>query len=282
MKKTLTLQSLLLATVLGLSGCAATNYGDDKLRLGMATVGKDIMWVPSKIDIVHKMLDAVQVQPSDIVYDLGSGDGIITIEAAKKYGARAVGIEYNGNLVALAQRNAQRAGLPQERVSFRQGDVFVEDFSEATVVTLYMGESINARLMPKLLKMRPGTRVVSNTFRIESWIPDRELRSASGDVAFVWTVPAPIEGRWDFSGIPDARAVTMQISQKKQFFNADIDFDGKRVARIDDGLIAGTQMSLEFTHANKKYSLRGQVEGSRFSGRLNDDPRLPVSGMLRP
>ena len=89
-----------------------------------------------------------------------------------------MGIGYNGNLVALAQRNAQRVGLPQERVSFRQGDLFVEYFSEATVVTLYTGESINARLMPKLLKMRPGTRVVSNTLRIESWIPDRELRSA--------------------------------------------------------------------------------------------------------
>ena len=282
MKITSTLQTLLLATALALSGCAATNYGDDKLKLGMATVGKDIMWVPSKIDIVHKMLDAAQVQANDIVYDLGSGDGIIPIEAAKKYGARAVGIEYNANLVALAQRNAQRAGLQEGQVSFKRGDVFVEDFSEATVVTLYMGESINARLMPKLLKMRPGTRVVSNTFRIESWIPDQELKSASGDVAFLWIVPAPVEGRWDFSGIPDARAVTLQISQKKQFFNADIEFDGKRVARIDDGTIAGTQMSLEFTHANKRYSLRGQVQGSRFSGRLNNDPRLPVSGVLRP
>ena len=282
MKKTPLLQLFILAAALALSGCAATNYGDEQLKLRMATVGKDIMWVPSKIDIVHKMLDAAQVQPSDIVYDLGAGDGIIPIEAAKKYGARAVGIEYNRDLVALAQRNAQRAGLREERVSFRQGDVFVEDFSEATVVTLYMGESINARLMPKLLKMRPGTRVVSNTFRIETWIPDQELKSASGDVAFLWIVPAPIEGRWDVVGIPDARAVSLQISQKKQFFNADIEFDGRRVARIDDGLIAGTQMSFEFTHANKKYSVRGQVQGSRFSGRLNDDPRLPVSGMLRP
>lgn len=282
MTKIPTLQALLLAAALALTGCAATNYGDEQLRLSMASAGKDILWVPSKIDIVHKMLDAAQVQPGDIVYDLGSGDGIIPIEAAKKYGARAVGIEYNGDLVALAQRNAQRAGLEQARVSFRKGDVFVEDFSEASVVTLYMGEGVNARLMPKLLKMRPGTRVVSNTFRIESWIPDRELRSASGDVAFLWTVPAPIEGRWDFSGIPDAKAVTLYVSQKKQFFNANIHFDGKRVAQIDDGVIAGTQMSLEFTHANKKYSLRGQVEGSRFSGRLNDDPRLPVSAVLRP
>ena len=167
MTKIPTLQALLLAAALALTGCAATNYGDEQLKLSMASAGKDILWVPSKIDIVHKMLDAAQVQPGDIVYDLGSGDGIIPIEAAKKYGARAVGIEYNGDLVALAQRNAQRAGLAQARVSFRKGDVFVEDFSEASVVTLYMGEGVNARLMPKLLKMRPGTRVVSNTFRIE-------------------------------------------------------------------------------------------------------------------
>ena len=272
----------MLVAALALTGCAATNYGDEQLKLRVATGGKDIMWMPSKIDIVHKMLDAAQVQPSDIVYDLGSGDGIIPIEAAKKYGVRAVGIEYNADLVALSQRNAQRAGLQEGRVSFKQGDVFVEDFSEATVVTLYMGESINARLMPKLLKMRPGTRVVSNTFRIESWVPDQELQSASGDVAFLWTVPAPVEGRWDLSGIAGARVVTLDISQKKQFFNASIDFDGKRVARIDDGRLAGTQMSLEFTHANKKYSLRGQVQGSRFSGRLNDDPGQPVSGVLRP
>ncbi len=271
----------MLVAALALTGCAATNYGDEQLKLRMATVGKDIMWVPSKVDIVHKMLDAAQVRSDDIVYDLGSGDGIIAIEAAKRHGVRAVGIEYNGDLVALARRNAQRAGL-QERVSFKQGDVFVEDFSEATVVTLYMGESINARLMPKLLKMRPGTRVVSNTFRIESWVPDQELQSASGDVAFLWTVPAPVEGRWDLSGIAGARVVTLDISQKKQFFNASIDFDGKRVARIDDGQLAGTQMSLEFTHANKRYSLRGQVQGSRFSGRLNDDPGQPVSGVLRP
>jgi hypothetical protein len=236
----------MLVAALALTGCAATNYGDEQLQLRMATVGKDIMWVPSKVDIVHKMLDAARVRSDDIVYDLGSGDGIIAIEAAKRY------------------------------------DVFVEDFSEATVVTLYMGESINARLMPKLLKMRPGTRVVSNTFRIETWIPDQELQSASGDVAFLWTVPAPVEGRWDLSGIAGARLVTLDISQKKQFFNASIDFDGKRVARIEDGRLAGTQMSLEFTHANKKYSLRGQVQGSRFSGRLNDDPGQPISGVLRP
>lgn len=278
---TRSLQALMLFAALALAACAAPNYGDEQFRLLMATVGKDIMWVPSKVDIVHKMLDAAQLQPSDVVYDLGSGDGIIAIEAARRYGVRAVGIEYNADLVALAQRNAQRAGL-QGRVGFKQGDVFVEDFSEATVVTLYMGESFNARLMPKLLKMRPGTRVVSNTFRIDSWIPDQELRSASGDVAFLWTVPAPVEGRWDFSGMAGAKAVTLHISQKKQYFNASIDFDGKRVARIDDGVMAGSQMSLEFTHANQKYSLRGRVEGLRFSGRLNDDPSLPVTGVRRP
>ncbi len=144
--------------VADLGGCASTNYGDEQYRLRMAIAGKDIIWVPSKLDMVHKMLDAAQVTRQDIVYDLGSGDGIIPIEAARKYGVRAVGIEYNPDLVALSQRTAKRAQL-KALVSFKRSDIFVEDFSKATVVTLYLGEALNAKLMQRLLAMRPGTRL---------------------------------------------------------------------------------------------------------------------------
>ncbi len=264
-----------------LAGCASQNYGDDQYRLRMATAGKDIMWVPSKLEIVHKMLEAAQVAPGDIVYDLGSGDGIIPLEAAKRYGVRSVGIEYNPDLVALAQRNAKRTDL-EKLVTFKQGDIFVEDFSEATVVTLYLGESLNAKLMPRLLKMRPGTRVLSNVFRIESWIPDQEIRASSGDMAYLWIVPAAIEGRWQFSGFPDAKQVSMEVIQKKQIFDANIFFDGRRVARIEDARIRASELDLQFSHAGKTYTLRGQVQGSRFSGLLNNNPKTPVAGQLAP
>jgi len=197
-KKIFIVLSLLVCAAL--LGCAGKNYGDEQYQLRMATAGKDIMWVPSKVDMVHKMLEAARVGPQDIVYDLGSGDGIIPIEAARKYGVRSVGIEYNPDLVELAKRNARRADL-ERLVSFKRGDIFVEDFSEATVVTLYLGEALNARLMPRLLQMRPGTRVVSNVFRIESWIPDQEIRSATGDMAFLWIVPAQIEGVRLYEGV---------------------------------------------------------------------------------
>lgn len=147
------------------TGCAFLSYGDDQYDLKMATPGKDIVWVPSQLDIATKMLALAQVKSGDLVYDLGSGDGVIPIQAAKQYGVRAVGIEYNPNLVALSKRNAIREDV-QNLVTFKQGDILVEDFSSATVVTLFLGESLNLKLMPIILKMKPGTRVVSNTFQM--------------------------------------------------------------------------------------------------------------------
>jgi SAM-dependent methyltransferase len=273
------LKLLLLAATVVLGGCASTNYGDEQYRLRMAIAGKDIIWVPSKLDMVHKMLDAAQVTRQDIVYDLGSGDGIIPIEAARKYGVRAVGIEYNPDLVALSQRNAKRAQL-EALVSFKRGDIFVEDFSEATVVTLYLGEALNAKLMPRLLAMRPGTRVVSNIFRIESWTPDQVIRSDSGEQAYLWTVPARIEGRWSFAGAPELPNLSMQVRQKKQFFDAQIFAGGTRIALIEDSKINGSRLSLDFARGSARYQLQGEVQGQRFTGLLNGT--VPVTGTLSP
>jgi len=264
--------------VLG-AGCATTNYGDDQFRLRMASAGKDIMWVPSKLDIVHKMLDAARVGPQDVVYDLGSGDGIIPIEAARKYGVRAVGIEYNPDLVELSKRHAKRADL-ERLVSFKRGDIFVEDFSEATVVTLYLGEALNARLMPRLLKMRPGTRVLSNVFGMESWKPDQEIRSEGGGRAFLWIVPAPVEGRWLLSGLPGVAQTVLEIRQKKQFFDATVFFDGQRVAQVEDARLQGSLLTLEFSHGGRVYRLSGQVQGGQLSGQFNGEPSARITGRL--
>jgi precorrin-6B methylase 2 len=269
--------------VLFITGCALHNYGDDQFQLRMAAHGKDIMWVPTRVDTATQMLTLAQVKPGDLVYDLGSGDGIIPIQAAKQYGVRAVGIEYNPDLVGLSKRNAIRENV-QNLVTFKQGDIFVEDFSAATVLTLFLGENLNLKLMPTILKMKPGTRVVSNTFRMESWLPDQELavRSSESTVGalnetiYLWIVPATIDGAWQFSGLPNLDVTTIRFVQKKQFFDGTINPSGKRSIAFEDGRIRGDAIQFDFEIDGKKYSFRGQISGSQIRGALNEDPKLPV------
>jgi precorrin-6B methylase 2 len=258
-------------------GCATTNYGDNQFNLSMASSGKDVMWVPTKVEMADQMLTLAQVRPGDRVYDLGSGDGVIPIEAAKKYQVRAVGIEYNPDLVKLSQRNAERAKV-QNLVTFKQGDIFVEDFSQATVLTLYLGESLNTKLMPTILKMQAGTRVVSNTFRMEGWVADQEVRISNGEMAYLWIVPANIDGNWQWNGPAGLGDLRLEIRQKKQFFDGTLYQGSKRVAYFEDGRIRGSDLEFAFTHQNINYVFKGRVNGSSMSGNLNNNPSLTVSG----
>jgi SAM-dependent methyltransferase len=235
------------------------------------------MWVPTKVEMADQMLTLAQVRPGDRVYDLGSGDGVIPIEAAKKYQVRAVGIEYNPDLVKLSQRNAERAKV-QNLVTFKQGDIFVEDFSQATVLTLYLGDNLNTKLMPTILKMQAGTRVVSNTFQMESWIPDQEVRISNGEMAYLWIVPANIDGNWQWSGPASLGDLRLVIRQKKQFFDGTLYQGSKRVAHFEDGRIRGSDLEFAFTHQKMNYVFKGRVNGSSMTGNLNNNPALAVSG----
>jgi precorrin-6B methylase 2 len=258
-----------------LMGCMTKNYGDEKFHLQMASHGKDVMWVPTKIEMAHEMLAIAKVGPDDIVYDLGSGDGVIPIEAAKKYKVRAVGIEYNRDLVELSKRNAQRAKV-ESLVELKHGDIFVEDFSRATVLTLYLGNNLNLKLKPKILKMKPGTRVVSNTFHMESWIPDQQIKISNGEVAYLWIVPANIDGAWRFTGLPVAEMVQLQVVQKKQFFDGTLEQGNRRSVQFEDGRIRGNHIEFEFMHKSKKYAFKGELKGSEIIGFINNDPNLRV------
>jgi tRNA A58 N-methylase Trm61 len=154
----------------------------------------DVVFVPTPTDVVNAMLKLANVSTTDVVYDLGCGDGRIVIAAAKMYGARGVGIDIDPERVREATANAQKAGVA-DKVTFRNEDLFLADISPATVVTLYLSGPVNARLVPKLMKeLRPGTRIVSHAFDLGSWKPQQRT-SVSQRPIFLWTVAAPSDTR---------------------------------------------------------------------------------------
>ena len=161
--------------------------------------GKDVVWVPTPQVVVDRMLDMAKVTSADFVMDLGSGDGRTVITAAKR-GARALGIEYNPDMVALSQENAKAAGVTS-RAEFRQADLFKTDFSQATVITMFLLPEINKKLRPTILKLKPGTRVVSNTFTMGEWQPDETYTVEQGCesswcTVLFWIVPAQVAGTY--------------------------------------------------------------------------------------
>lgn len=263
-----------------LSGCASLKYGDDQFQLVVGTHGKDVMWVPTKTEIVHHMLKAAAVTKDDLLYDLGSGDGIIPIEAARALGVRAHGIEYNKDLVDLSIRNAKRAGV-SHLTSFKQGDIFRENFSDATVVTLYLGENLNIKLKPILLSMKPGTRIVSNTFRMGSWEPDGEFRSSNGEAGFLWIVPVNLEGTWELknSTAPNSQTVRLVLRQSKQLLRGTlIQATGKQLT-IESGRIRGDTLNVNLMDSTGKTS---QLQGAFRDNVLvlhHEDQKLVFSRM---
>jgi SAM-dependent methyltransferase len=186
--------------------------GDDQYKPQVGQEGKDVIWVPTTNELLAIMLKTAKVNSNDLVYDLGSGDGRIAIAAAKDFGAQAVGIEFNPAMAELAQRNVNRAGVG-ERVKIINGDIFKEDFSKATVVTMYLLPDLNIALRPTILKMKPGTRVTSHAFNMGDWDADVEIDSPTK--AFYWVVPAPVEGEWLISGMEPKRTV-LKLSQHYQ------------------------------------------------------------------
>jgi len=215
--------------------------------------GKDVVWVPSPQALVDKMLDMAKVTPQDIVMDLGSGDGRTVITAAKR-GARAFGVEYNPDMVALSKASAVKEGVA-DKATFIQADLFQTDLSKATVITMFLLPTINAKLRPTLLNLKPGTRVVSNTFDMDDWIPDESATLGpngciSWCTAMLWIVPAKAEGRWK---TPQG---DLNIVQKFQIVT------GTLGSTQINGRLNGDEIS--FTAGTAKYT--GRVNGNAISG----------------
>jgi hypothetical protein len=255
-----------LAGLAGIAGCAAPGPADDGFRPVLRQAGKDVMWLPTSQDMVNKMLAAAELTSKDIVYDLGAGDGVIPITAAKRFGSRAVGIEYDQKLADFARKNAQLSGVA-DKVKIVRGDIFVEDFSEATVVTLYLLPELNLQLRPTLMKMKPGTRIVSNSFDMSEWTPDQTV--TSGDTrGFLWIVPAPVEGDWEFTPLEGNAPARLSLRQAFQHVGGTLSVDGVSQPVLGAHL-RGNQLSFYFLGSDKVVqSVRGTVTADGFNGEL--------------
>ena len=214
--------------------------------------GKDVVWVPTPQATVDKMLDLTRVTASDYVIDLGSGDGVTVITAAKR-GATALGVEFNPDMVALAKRRALEAGV-SDRATFVEGDLFEADLSKATVITLFLLEDINLRLRPKLLELAPGTRIASNTFTMGDWEPDARASSSpctSWCTALSWVVPAKVAGTWQLG------QRTLRLKQRYQVISGTLGSTPITAGRLNGA-------SIRFTAGKRRYA--GRVDGDTMTG----------------
>jgi hypothetical protein len=220
--------------------------------------GKDVVWVPTPQSLVDKMLDIAKVTPADFVIDLGSGDGRTVITAAKR-GARALGIEYNPDMVALSQRNAEKEGVT-DKAAFMKADLFESDFSRATVITMFLLPDINLKLRPKILGLKPGTRIVSNSFTMGEWQHDRSVNATEGEgcqsycTAYLWIVPAKVDGSWK---LPEAE---LTIKQDFQMITGTLKAAGKSTAI--KGRMSGDH--IQFKAGDAEY--RGRVGADGIKG----------------
>ena len=251
-------------TLPAFSAHAAKNYGDEQFRLEHGHEGKDVFWAPTPDAMVTLMLQTAKVTPTDTVYDLGAGEGRIPIAAAREFGARAVGIEYEPDVAELARRNVKRAGL-DGRVKIVTGDIFVEDFSEATVVTMFLTPILNRKLRPLLLKMKPGTRVVSHSFQMGDWKPDATIATENAE-GFFWIVPAQVAGEWSLQLPGEAAPARLQLKQAYQQVSGTLSL-GERTTAIT-GRLEGTTLHFDYTRTDGTVvTVTATIDGRRLAGR---------------
>jgi SAM-dependent methyltransferase len=229
--------------------------------------GKDVIWVPTPDALVQKMLEIAKVTPQDFVVDLGSGDGRTVIAAAKQ-GANAVGIEFNKDMVELSKKKAEEAGL-NGKATFLNQDLFEYDLSKATVITMFLLPEINLKLRPKLLDLKPGTRVVSNTFTMGEWKPDLEVtidENSSWNTALLWIVPARVNGNWKLGNSE------LAINQEFQRFYGTIK-DGNKTIPVSDGKLEGSNISFKaggVTYTGKVTN-DNSITGTMLNGSTKSD-----------
>jgi precorrin-6B methylase 2 len=256
-----------LALVVALGAVSTTAQETQPYEPHLNQPGKDVQWVPTPPELVEKMLDLAHLTPNDRLIDLGSGDGVLVIAAARR-GARARGIEYDRRLVEWSKWKAQEAGV-SARAKFVRGDIFETDFSDASVVTTFLLPSMNLRLRPTFLTMKPGTRIVANTFAIADWEPDQVATIEPCErwcTAMLWIVPARVGGTW----LTPKGVLT--LTQRFQVISGTLGHEP-----IESGRLRGEEIS--FTVGTATY--RGRVDGSEMRVSATVDGKL-VQWTARP
>jgi len=263
MNPTLVLKRCLVASTLCFATSSPAQTPKEAFEPQVGQHGKDVIWVPTPQALVDRMLGLGKVTAQDNLVDLGSGDGRTVITAAKK-GATALGIEYNPDMVELSKRNAEKAGVTA-KAQFKRADLFETDFSHATVVTMFLLPDINIRLRPKVLDMKPGTRIVSNSFTMGEWKWDDSVAASSEEgctsycTAYLWIVPAKVAGTWK---MPQG---TLQLTQEFQNVSGTLTVNGNAI-KIANAKMNGAHIS--FTAGGATYS--GQVSGEQIKGTMKN------------
>jgi SAM-dependent methyltransferase len=267
----------LTATHVSAQTAYGTPMGDDKYQPSVGQSGKDVIWVPTNDAVADAMLKAANVGPNDLVFDLGAGDGKIAIAAAKNYGARSVGIEYNKDMAELATRNAERAGV-SDKVKIIHGDIFVEDFSKANVLTMYLLPDLNLKLRPTILKMAPGTRVATNSFNMGDWEPDQVIGTGYTQ-GYFWVVPGNAAGKWSIKGIDGGQGDVLELTQRYQKVGGTFTIKGKSQP-ILGGVLTGNRLKFSFVDQNGQSRIFDvEIKGNALTGNVHENsPLYEVSG----
>jgi hypothetical protein len=249
-------------SVAALAAGVAVQAQNPQFKPEVGQAGKDVVWVPTSQTLVNKMLEIAKVTPQDYVIDLGSGDGRTVITAAK-IGAKAQGIEYNPDMVELSKRNAAAAGVG-DQAAFEKADLFETDLSKATVITMFLLPDINLKLRPKILDLKPGTRIVSNSFTMGEWAADDTV-TVSEDcttycTAYLWIVPAKVAGTWQ------SAQGELTLGQEFQIVTGSLK-NGAASTPIDGGKLVADQVSFAVGGAQYK----GRVNGSTIDGTVSSN-----------
>jgi precorrin-6B methylase 2 len=256
-------QLLILFLLFTYAGLAAQeNPSDTGFVPEVGQQGKDVVWVPTPSELVDLMLKTAKVTADDFVIDLGSGDGR-TVIAAAKLGAHAIGIEYNPDMVTLSKRNASQDGV-SEITEFIETDLYEYDLSKATVITMFLLPEINLKLRPRLLELKPGTRIVSNTFTMGEWEPDYEVTTTenwnSWNTALMWIIPAKVEGAWQLG------KYELSLKQNFQMLTGNY-ITAQKVTPITDGRLSGNEITFRIN--GDLYV--GKVDGTLMIGTVTNE-----------
>lgn len=243
----------------------------------------DVIYVPTSPEMVDVMLKMADVKPGEMVYDLGCGDGRIVITAARDFGARGIGVDIDPERIRESRQNVSDAKVG-DRVQIKYADLFEMDFSDADVVALYLLPALNLKLRPRILnELRPGTRIVSNSFDMDDWRPDQQEEDPStGQSMYFWVVPAKVQGQWTLA-LPGNKSGTLYLLQTFQELSGTVRVDD-RTMPLRDLQLRGSTVSFTFGDASNIRHATAEVSGDRMNGTIrqgNSGPAAPWSGRLR-